>query len=140
MPVRHWSMRTLYDHNRSLWCGWVVRSQTLNFWFSGDSGFFENLTQIRRRLSPFNLAALPISAYASKWFMQSSHMKPDHAVSLWRVMGQSLTLPVTGAWADESLDDELPAELARAIERSGEDKGQFPPWGIGESRTLANIT
>lgn len=142
VPARHWSMRTLHDRNRSLWCGWVVRSQTLNFWFSGDSGFSENLAEIPRRLGPFNFAALPVGAYAPKWFMQSSHMDPDHAVSLWRVMGQPLTVPIHwGVFelADESLD-EPPAELARAIARSGEDNGQFAPWRIGESRTLANIT
>lgn len=141
VPARHWSMRTLYDRNRSLWCGWVIRSKTLNFWFSGDSGFSENLAEIPRRLGPFNLAALPVGAYAPKWFMESSHMDPDHAVSLWRLIGQPLTLPVHwGVFelADESLD-EPPAELMRAIQRSGEDNGRFAPWRIGESRSLQNI-
>ncbi|RTY55391.1 MBL fold metallo-hydrolase [Pantoea sp. YU22] len=141
VPARHWSMRTLHDRNRSLWCGWVVRSKTLNFWFSGDSGFSENLAEIPRRLGPFNLAALPIGAYAPKWFMESSHMDPDQAVWLWRLIGQPLTLPVHwGVFelADESLD-EPPAELMRAIQRSGEDNGRFAPWRIGESRSLQNI-
>ncbi|WP_312631882.1 MBL fold metallo-hydrolase [Pantoea piersonii] len=141
VPARHWSMRTLHDRNRSLWCGWVVRSKTLNFWFSGDSGFSENLAEIPRRLGPFNLAALPIGAYAPKWFMASSHMDPDQAVWLWRLIGQPLTLPVHwGVFelADESLD-EPPAELMRAIQRSGEDNGRFAPWRIGESRSLQNI-
>lgn len=141
VPARHWSMRTPYDRNRSLWCGWVVRSRTLNFWLSGDSGFSDHLAEIPRRLGPFNLAALPVGAYAPKWFMQSSHMDPDHAVSLWRLTGEPLTLPIHwGVFelADESLD-EPPAELMRAIQRSGEDNGRFAPWRIGESRSLENI-
>ncbi|RPE03111.1 MBL fold metallo-hydrolase [Candidatus Pantoea deserta] len=141
VPARHWSMRTLKDRNRSLWCGWVIRSEAVNFWFSGDSGFSENLAEIPRRLGPFNLAALPTGAYAPKWFMQSSHMDPDHAVSLWRLMGQPLTIPVHwGVFelADESLD-EPPVELSRAIARSGEDNGRFAPWKIGEGRSLRNI-
>ncbi|MEZ3498883.1 MBL fold metallo-hydrolase [Pantoea sp. KPR_PJ] len=141
VPARHWSMRTLYDRNRSLWCGWVIRSETLNFWFSGDSGYSDNLTEIARRLGPFNLAALPIGAYAPKWFMATSHMDPDQAVSLWQHIGQPLTIPVHwGVFelADESLD-EPPAELMRAIKRRGEDKGTFRPWRIGESRGLKNI-
>ncbi|WP_314412749.1 MBL fold metallo-hydrolase [Pantoea septica] len=141
VPARHWSMRTPYDRNRSLWCGWVVRSKTLNFWFSGDSGFSEHLAEIPRRLGPFNLAALPVGAYAPKWFMQSSHMDPDQAVSLWRLTGEPLALPIHwGVFelADESLD-EPPAELLRAIQRSGEDNGRFAPWRIGESRSLENI-
>ncbi len=141
VPARHWSMRTLYDRNRSLWCGWVVRSETLNFWFSGDSGYSENLAEIPRKLGPFNLAALPVGAYAPKWFMQSSHMDPDHAVSLWRLIGQALSIPMH--WdvfelADESLD-ESPAELMHSIKRNGKDNGSFMPWRIGESRSLPNI-
>ncbi|MGJ0191191.1 MBL fold metallo-hydrolase [Pantoea sp. RRHST58] len=140
VPARHWSMRSPWDRNRSLWCGWVVRSKRLNFWFSGDSGFSDNLAEIPRELGPFNLAALPVGAYAPKWFMQSSHMDPDQAVSLWRLAGEPLTLPIHwGVFelADESLD-EPPAELMRAIQRSGEDNGRFAPWRIGEGRSLEN--
>ena len=141
VPARHWSMRTPWDRNRSLWCGWVVKSKTLNFWFSGDSGFSDNLAEIPRRLGPFNLVALPVGAYAPKWFMRSSHMEPAHAVSLWRLTGKPLALPIHwGVFelADESLD-EPPAELVCAIQRSGEDNGRFAPWRIGESRSLENI-
>lgn len=109
-------MRTLWDRNRSLWCGWVVRCGTLNFWFSGDSGYSDNLLQIVQRLGPFNLAALPVGAYAPEWFMGSQHMNPQHAADLWQYAGHPLTIPIHwGVYelADESLDAP-PAELQRA--------------------------
>lgn len=142
VPARHWSMRSLYDRNRSLWCGFVIRSAALNFWFSGDSGYSDNLAEIPRRLGPFNLAALPVGAYAPKWFMASSHMDPDHAVALWRLMDCPLTIPIHwGVFelADESLD-EPPAELSRVLQQSGANNGRFAPWKIGEGRSLANLT
>lgn len=141
VPARHWSMRTLYDRNRSLWCGWVVRSESVNFWFSGDSGYSESLADIPRRLGPFSLAALPVGAYAPEWFMESSHMAPQYAVELWQLAGEPLTIPIHwGVFelADESLD-EPPAELLRAVHAAGEDKGRFAPWRIGESRALDSI-
>ncbi|MCL9645608.1 MBL fold metallo-hydrolase [Pantoea sp. ICBG 1758] len=142
VPARHWSMRTLWDRNRSLWCGWVVRCGTLNFWFSGDSGYSDNLLQIVQRLGPFNLAALPVGAYAPEWFMGSQHMNPQHAADLWQYAGHPLTIPIHwGVYelADESLDAP-PAELQRVLDAAGTPlAGRFSPWRIGESRTLADI-
>ena len=140
VPARHWSMRTLRDRNRSLWCGWVVRSASVRFWFSGDSGYSDSLLDIPGRLGPFNLAALPIGAYAPEWFMASQHMNPDQAVALWQAAGRPLTLPIHwGVYelADESLDAP-PKELADALLRANERNDGFTPWRIGESRRLNN--
>ncbi len=94
VPARHWSMRTLHDRNRSLWCGWVIRTSTLRFWFSGDSGYSEKLVDITERLGPFNLAALPVGAYAPRWFMGGQHMDPEQSVALWRAIGKPVTIPI----------------------------------------------
>lgn len=138
VPARHWSMRTPRDRNRSLWCGWVVRTASCRFWFSGDSGYSDRLAEIITRLGPFTLAALPIGAYAPRWFMAGQHMDPDQAVALWQAAGRPMTLPIHwGVFelADESLDDP-PRELAQALCRANEHKGGFTPWRIGESRSL----
>ncbi|WP_288443070.1 MBL fold metallo-hydrolase [uncultured Pantoea sp.] len=140
VPARHWSMRTFWDRNRSLWCGWVVRNAQLNFWFSGDSGYSDNLSAIAQRLGPFNLAALPIGAYAPKWFMRGQHMDPDQAVQLWQQIGRPLAIPIHwGVFelADESLDDP-PTVLAQALLQAGEVDAPFAAWRIGESRSLMN--
>lgn len=141
VPARHWSMRTLRDRNRSLWCGWVIQHKQLNFWFSGDSGYSDNLLDIPRRLGPFNLAALPVGAYAPKWFMRGQHMDPDQAVALHRAMGQPLTLPIHwGVFelADESLD-EPPELLHRAMLGAGLDPQRFQACRIGNRMRLTNI-
>lgn len=141
VPARHWSMRTMWDRNRSLWCGWVIQNATLNFWFSGDSGYYDGLLEIPRRLGPFTLAALPVGAYAPKWFMQGQHMDPDQAVSLHRAIGQPVTIPIHwGVFelADESLD-EPPRMLGQAMQSAGLDFYRFKPWIIGAGRVLDNI-
>ncbi|MEJ4044469.1 MBL fold metallo-hydrolase [Erwinia sp. SLM-02] len=141
VPARHWSMRTLRDRNRSLWCGWVVKHPRFNFWFSGDSGYSDNLLEIPRRLGPFDLAALPIGAYAPKWFMRGQHMDPDQAVSLHKAMGQPHTVAIHwGVFelADESLD-EPPRVLRQAMGRGGLDSDRFQAWRIGARVLLNNI-
>lgn len=140
VPARHWSMRTLKDRNRSLWCGWVIRTENLNFWFTGDSGYSENLLEIPRRLGPFNLAALPVGAYAPKWFMQGQHMDPSQAVSLHQALGCPLSIPIHwGVFelADESLDAP-PLELAQAMQVAGLKAERFQAWKIG-ARYAINI-
>ncbi|MBD8166984.1 MBL fold metallo-hydrolase [Erwinia persicina] len=141
VPARHWSMRTLWDRNRSLWCGWVIQHVALNFWFSGDSGYSENLLEIARRLGPFNLAALPVGAYAPKWFMAGQHMDPDQAVSLHHAIGQPYTIPIHwGVFelADESLD-EPPQALETAMQSAGLDTTRFNALRIGAHILLDNI-
>ncbi|QBR52029.1 MBL fold metallo-hydrolase [Erwinia sp. QL-Z3] len=141
VPARHWSMRTPWDRNRSLWCGWVIQAGELNFWFTGDSGYSENLLEIPRRLGPFNLAALPVGAYAPKWFMRGQHMDPEHAVSLHQSLGAPLSIPIHwGVFelADESLD-EPPIVLSEAMRAAGLDESRFQAWRIGAKKSLNNI-
>ncbi|MGQ0655127.1 MAG: MBL fold metallo-hydrolase, partial [Betaproteobacteria bacterium] len=80
VPVQHWSKRTLTDENRSLWGGWVIRHPQLSFFFAGDSGYSRDFAEIRAKFGGFDLAAIPIGAYAPRWFMQIMHLDPAEAV------------------------------------------------------------
>ena len=80
VPARHWSMRTPWDRNRSLWGGWVLLHLTDSFYFSGDSGYTPRLKEIGERLGPFSLAALPLGAYEPRWFMHSQRVEPADSV------------------------------------------------------------
>ncbi len=133
VPARHWSMRTFKDRNRSLWCGWVVESQRWRFYFSGDSGYTSGLAEIGQRLGPFDLAALPIGAYAPEWFMGESHMSPASAVKFYQELNCPRVIPIHwGVYelADESLD-EPPRELAQALLNAGIADHRFIPLKIG---------
>lgn len=140
-PARHWSMRTLWDRNRSLWCGWVIHHPALRFYFSGDSGYSERLAEIGHRLGPFDMAALPIGAYAPRWFMQEQHMDPQQSVTLYRQLNQPRAIPIHwGVFelADESLD-EPPHQLNLALSEAGLEQHQFHPLKIGERIALQNL-
>ncbi|CNE14663.1 MBL fold hydrolase [Yersinia nurmii] len=138
VPARHWSMRTPWDRNHSLWSGWVVKQQGINFYFSGDTGYCKQLVEIGERLGPFNYAALPIGAYAPRWFMQAQHMDPQQSVQLHQQFSEPVTIPIHwGVFelADESLD-EPPEQLALALAAADCDKGRFKPIKIGGRITL----
>ncbi len=138
VPAQHWSMRSLWDRNRSLWCGWVIETARLRFWFSGDTGFTSDLADIALRLGPLDAAAIPIGAYAPRWFMGDHHMDPQQAVTLWQQIGRPMTIPIHwGVFelADESLDLP-PQELLAALSAAGEKSDAFTPFIIGQSTSL----
>lgn len=135
VPARHWSMRTFWDRNQSLWCGWVVRNADLRFYFSGDSGYSNQFELIGQRLGPFDLAAIPVGAYAPRWFMSAQHMDPQQAVTVFSQLRCQKAVPIHwGVFelADDSLDQPL-NELADAISQSDSPEMEFKPLKIGAS-------
>jgi L-ascorbate metabolism protein UlaG (beta-lactamase superfamily) len=133
VPARHWSARTLRDRNRSLWGGWVMQRGDFRFYFAGDTGYAERLAEIGARLGPFDLAALPIGAYAPRWFMHGQHVDPAEAVRLHRELGCRQSLAIHwGAFelADDPLD-EPPLLLAAALQEQGVDPARFSAIRIG---------
>jgi L-ascorbate metabolism protein UlaG (beta-lactamase superfamily) len=80
VPVQHWSARTQSDTNQTLWLGFVLESAQGPVLFPGDSGLGPEFKLIHQRFGPMRFAALPIGAYAPRWFMRDNHMNPDEAV------------------------------------------------------------
>ncbi|WON78309.1 MBL fold metallo-hydrolase [Serratia sp. UGAL515B_01] len=140
-PARHWSMRTPWDRNRSLWCGWVIHHPALRFYFSGDTGYSRQLVEIGSRLGPFDIAALPIGAYAPRWFMQEQHMDPQQSVLLYQQLNQPRVIPIHwGVFelADESLD-EPPEQLIHAVKMAGIEQHRFHLLKIGERMEIGSL-
>jgi L-ascorbate metabolism protein UlaG (beta-lactamase superfamily) len=138
VPAQHWSARTLFDRNRTLWCGWVVRAPGFSFYFSGDTGYTPQLSEISIRLGTPSLAALPIGAYEPRWFMRGQHIDPDEAVRLHRELGVAQSLAIhwgTFELADDSLDEPLHA-LQQSLLEQDVDNGTFWILKQGEHRLL----
>jgi L-ascorbate metabolism protein UlaG (beta-lactamase superfamily) len=79
-PAQHFSARTLWDRNETLWGGFVVKTGGSSIYFAGDSGWCRAFELIGERLGPFDLSLIPIGAYEPRWFMKTVHMNPDEAV------------------------------------------------------------
>ncbi|MDR9892381.1 MBL fold metallo-hydrolase [Pseudenterobacter timonensis] len=138
VPAQHWSMRTLWDRNRSLWCGWVIEGEQRRFWFSGDTGYTPELLTIAQRLGKLDAAALPVGAYAPRWFMSPHHMDPQSAVALWQQLGEPRAFPIHwGVFelADESLDAPV-RELNEALDSVASLNNNFSAMKIGQYISL----
>jgi L-ascorbate metabolism protein UlaG (beta-lactamase superfamily) len=139
VPVQHWSKRTLSDENQSLWGGWVIRHPELSFFFAGDTGYSKDFADIGAKFGGFDVAAIPIGAYAPRWFMQIMHLDPAEAVQVHRDVKARQSLAIHwGTFAnltDESLY-EPPIKLAEAREKAGLTDEDFFVLRHGETRML----
>jgi N-acyl-phosphatidylethanolamine-hydrolysing phospholipase D len=139
VPAQHWSRRGLRDTNLSLWGGWVLLHPELSFYFAGDTGYSQDFADIRARFGGFDLAAIPIGAYAPRWFMQASHINPEEAVRVHRDVNARQSLGIHwGTFAgltDESLY-EPPEALAAERSKAGLAADEFFVLRHGETRVL----
>ncbi|PUE64838.1 MBL fold metallo-hydrolase [Arcobacter lacus] len=77
-PAQHFSGRSLFDRNKTLWASWVITSSTINIFFSGDSGYFNTFKKIGEKYGPFAMTFLEAGAYNKRW--KEIHMMPDETV------------------------------------------------------------
>ena len=141
-PAQHWSARSPFDRNRTLWGGWAIRAPEAKVFFAGDTGYSDDFKEIGTRLGPFDFAAIPIGAYAPQWFMGPQHVDPAQALLIHRDVGARQSLGIHwGVFelADDPLD-EAPQRLAAARETAGVSEEEFFVLKIGESRRIARAT
>jgi L-ascorbate metabolism protein UlaG (beta-lactamase superfamily) len=139
VPVQHWSKRTLRDTNQTLWGGWVLRHPELSFFFAGDTGYSKDFQDIRAKFGGFDLAAIPIGAYAPRWFMQIMHIDPAEAVQVHKDVNARQSLAIHwGTFAN--LTDEIlyepPQRLAEERAKAGLTEEDFFVLRHGETRVL----
>jgi len=91
-PARHASGRSPVDNNKTLWAGFVLRTEGHRVYYSGDTGLFPGLREIGQRLGPFDLTMIESGAYDAAW--PDWHIGPEQAVLAHRWVGGGLLLPV----------------------------------------------
>lgn len=57
-PAQHFSGRSLFDRNKTLWASWVITSSNVNIFFSGDTGYFNTFKKIGEKYGPFDMTFL----------------------------------------------------------------------------------
>ncbi len=139
VPVQHWSRRGVSDTNQSLWGGWVVEGEGLRLIHTGDTGYSRDFQDIGQRLGPFDMAFIPIGAYAPRWFMKIMHVNVPEAVQIRADLRAERAIGMHWgtfeALTDEPMD-EPPLLLAQQREARGLALQQFDVLKIGETRRL----
>jgi N-acyl-phosphatidylethanolamine-hydrolysing phospholipase D len=141
VPVQHWSSRTPWDRNRTLWGAWVIEHQGRRYFFGGDFGYSKDLADAGAKFGGFDLAMIPIGAYEPRWFMQIMHVDPQEAVQTHIDLKTRFSIGMhwgTFRLTDETLD-EPPRKLAQALADAGVSSERFFLMKHGETRRLAEL-
>ncbi len=77
-PAQHFSGRSLFDGDRTLWASWVLIAPQVRVFFSGDSGYFSGFRAIGEKYGPFDVTLVENGAYDQAW--AAIHMHPAETV------------------------------------------------------------
>ena len=138
LPAIHFSKRTLFDRNATLWTGYAIEGGGRRVWFAGDTAYGPVFAELGRRYAPFDLALVPIGAYEPRELMRASHATPEEAVRLGRELGAGRLVGMH--WGTIQLTDEPPFEPPERFRAAARAAGYAADdvWvlGIGETRGL----
>jgi len=107
VPALHSSSRRIFDHNMTLWCGYVIECQERLVYFAGDTAFGPHFSEIRQEFGSPHLALLPIGAYEPRWFMSRLHMSPDEALRAHEILAARTSVAIhhgTFQLGDDGID------------------------------------
>jgi len=91
-PSRHFSGRGLSNRFSTLWGSWVIQSDSLNIFFSGDSGYFDEFKKIGEKFGPFDIAFMENGAYNTNW--NQIHLMPEQSVQASIDLKAKLMFPI----------------------------------------------
>jgi len=117
-PAQHFSGRTLWDSNKTLWASWVIESGNLKVFFSGDTGYFKGFKEIGERFGPFDLTLMETGAYDPNW--PDIHMQPRETMQAHIDLRGKVMLPIHNGTFDlamHSWDDPFEQITALAAAR-----------------------
>ena len=138
LPAVHFSSRSLFDRNETLWTGYSISDGHTRIYFSGDTGYYSIFKDPGRRYGPFDLGLVPIGAYKRASNLKSTHTTPEEAVRLGRDLGIKTLVPMH--WGTLVLSYEPPFEPPIRFRKAGLASGfsdeRLWKMAVGETRVL----
>jgi len=136
-PSQHWSKRTPFDTNKTLWASWHVNINGFKTWFAGDTGYHpKRFQRIGTELGPHDLALIPIGAYGPRYFMLPQHVDPPLAVRAHLDVRSKHSVGIH--WGTFELTHEPFLEPRALLQEAVQDlnSGVFETLKVGQTRVL----
>jgi L-ascorbate metabolism protein UlaG (beta-lactamase superfamily) len=134
LPTRHWSNRTPWDKNETLWGAFVLQAGGRQVYFGGDSGYGSHFRDTGRLFPGLDVALIGAGAYAPRWIMAPNHQDPTHAVQAFHDTGAKVLVPMHyGTFNLSGEPRGEPPRLLQAARDTGQLQGELRLLAVGES-------
>lgn len=100
-PAQHFSGRGLFDGDETSWNSWVLKTDDVKLFFSGDTGYFAGFKEIGKKYGPFDMSFMETGAYSVKW--SEVHMLPKESVQAHLDVGAKYMFPIHNGTFDLSV-------------------------------------
>ncbi len=135
-PGQHFSGRSLFRRNDTLWASWVLKGKKFRLFFSGDSGYCPSFREIGRRFGPFDITLMENGQYNEKW--RRVHMLPEESFQAFRDLRGKVMIPIHwGTYCLSVHDWYEPAERLLLAARGHESSIVIPR--VGETYTSGTV-
>ena len=146
VPAVHWSKRSLWDTNKTLWGSFIIEYKNKKIFFACDTGYGNIYKKLGEKYGPIDLTFINIGAYnfypmAAQKDKSIYHTNPEEALNI----GQDLkSKKVIGMhWGTVVLSLEPIFEPSKRFKDSSNKYGYHPDdaiiFKIGQTEILENI-
>ncbi len=104
LPSQHWSKRSLFDTNKSLWGSYIIDSGKKKIFVCGDTGYSEVYKEISAKYPGIDYAFMSTGASQPRWFMHYAHQNESEAIRGFNELGAKKMIPIH--WGSFALGDE----------------------------------
>jgi len=94
LPAKHWSQRSLFDKNKSLWGSWMIEYDNFKFYFAGDTGWDKHFALIGAMFKSIDVALMPIGPGEPAKWMEHSHINAEQAGKAFLALKARLFVPM----------------------------------------------
>lgn len=151
VPAQHFSARSLWDRNQTLWGGFVISGSEGSVYFAGDTGYGPHFKEIARRFSPIKVAILPIAPFrpaklgSGPFSYGANHMGPSEAVMAHMDLGSHKSIADHFQVFQLGIDgfEDSTKELAQALRSRGltSENFEIPQFGYAiEGERISDVT
>ncbi len=135
LPAKHFSARTPWGQNQTLWGSFLIEAGGKKVYFAGDTAMGPHFALVKEKLGAPDISLLPIGAYEPRWFMKTHHVNPTEAVQAHQILGakQSLAMHYKSIALAYDRVNQPQEDLKQAIKEADLGAKEFITPDFGES-------
>ncbi|MFA6263747.1 MAG: MBL fold metallo-hydrolase [Candidatus Babeliales bacterium] len=123
LPASHWTGRSPFDLNASLWGSWMISYQGRNIYFAGDTAYDQHFAAIRQRYGEIDVAIVPVGPVEPHGLIADAHLDPHEAVEAFVDLGAKIFIPMH--WGTFMFGTDRFLDPVHKLQRAWNERGEI---------------